>query len=234
MEKLLYLLWRDEGDANAFAERLRTRLAPELQRSSARRLQLNVVDRDVEPAAGLRQERSIPAIDAMLTFWLPTAFERGPLEERIIAFAGRAAGYVVCESEPIANVNAVNRVGERTDGFSQIAVLQRPPRLAREQWLDIWLNSHTKVAIETQSTFRYVQNVVVQSLTCAAPGYDAVVEECFPAAAMTDQQAFYDAVGDDEKYRRNLQAMMESCTRFIDFDKIDVVPTSEYRFYVDD
>ena len=230
MEKLLYLLWRDGGEPEAFAAKLRSELASALQRGGAQRLQLNVVDRDVEPAAPLRQERSVPAIDAMLTFWLPTAFGRKPLEE-IVAFSGRAAGYAVCESEPIVNSTHRCGAGERTTGFSQIAILERPPRLAREQWLDIWLNSHTTVAIETQSTFRYVQNIVLRPLTYAAPAYDAVVEECFPAAAMTDQQAFYDAVGDDEKCRRNLQAMMDSCVRFIDFDKIDVVPTSEYRLF---
>jgi len=230
----LYLLWRDGGGSDVFARTLRGELAPALQHGGAQKLQLNVVDRNVEPASGLRQQRSVPAIDAMLTFWLPTAFERGPFEEKIVAFAGRAAGYAVCESEPIVNSGRRANTGERTTGFSQIAILKRPPRLAREQWLDIWLNSHTAVAIETQSTFRYVQNIILRPLTYAAPAYDAVVEECFPAAAMTDQAAFYDAVGDDEKCRRNLQTMMESCARFIDFDKIDVVPTSEYRLYTED
>ena len=45
---------------------------------------------------------------------------------------------------------------------------------------------------------------------------------------MTDPQAFFDAAGDEDKFQRNLQAMMESCQRFIDFDKIDVIPTSQY------
>ena len=73
-----------------------------------------------------------------------------------------------------------------------------------------------------------MQNVVVRALTHAAPGYDAIVEERFPAAAMTDPHAFFDAVGDEEKFQRNVAEMMDSCGRFIDFDKIDVVPTSQY------
>ena len=52
--------------------------------------------------------------------------------------------------------------------------------------------------------------------------------------AMSDPQVFFDAVGDADKLQRNVRAMMDSCSRFIDFDEangqhmIDVVPTSQY------
>nr|WP_244101392.1 hypothetical protein [Burkholderia ambifaria] len=69
---------------------------------------------------------------------------------------------------------------------------------------------------------------MVRALTHAARGYDAIIEECFPAAAMTDPYAFFDAVGDEETFQRNVAQMMDSCGRVIDFDKIDVVPTSQY------
>lgn len=63
-----------------------------------------------------------------------------------------------------------------------------------------------------------MQNVVVRTLSLGAPAIDAVVEKCFPAAAMTDPHAFFDAVGDDSKLKRNIDSMMESCNRFIDFE----------------
>jgi hypothetical protein len=111
----------------------------------------------------------------------------------------------------------------------QVVFLQRPPRIAHDEWIRVWQGSHTQVAIDTQSTFGYRQNVVIRALTYAAPHYDAIVEENFPAAAMSDQNAFYDAVGDDAKRDANLKAMIDSCVRFIDFDRIDVIPTSEYN-----
>ena len=94
----------------------------------------------------------------------------------------------------------------------------------------MWQGSHTQVAIDTQSTFGYRQNVIVRALTYAAPHYRAIIEENFPAAAMTSPHAFYDAVGDDARYKANLKAMIDSCARFIDMDRIDVVPTSEYNW----
>ena len=56
---------------------------------------------------------------------------------------------------------------------------------------------------------------------------DAVVEENFPAEAMNSQLAFY-AAESEAGYQANFSAMIESCARFIDFDRINVVPTSEY------
>jgi hypothetical protein len=55
-----------------------------------------------------------------------------------------------------------------------------------------------------------------------------VVEESFPEEAMTDQSVFFDAVGDDERRQANAEALMTSVMAFLDFDLIDVVPTSEY------
>lgn len=96
-------------------------------------------------------------------------------------------------------------------------------------WLDIWQNHHTRIAIETQDNFLYVQNRVVQVLSHGAAPLSAIVEECFPPAAMTAPQAFFDAPRDEAKFQRNLAAMMDSCKRFIDFDRLDVLPTSQYR-----
>ena len=36
------------------------------------------------------------------------------------------------------------------------------------------------------------------------------------------------AEDDDEGLAKNAQAMMDSVSRFIDFDRIDVIPMSEY------
>lgn len=231
MEKVIYIVWRDsQAGPEEFARRLRTTLADKLLTLGARGLQINVADAAVLPAAGLRQVNTRPQMEALVSVWMDSAIDslRQPFDQAIEAVAGRMAGYLVTESQPIRNMRFPAAPGERTPGFAQLAFLKRPPRLTPQAWLDTWHNHHTQVAIDTQDNFLYVQNVVVRPLTHAAPAYDAIVEECFPDAAMTDPQAFFDATGDEEKFQRNLQAMMESCQRFIDFDKIDVVPTSQY------
>ena len=231
MEKVIYLLWRDsQTSRETFAQRLRSEALDQLRGLGAHNLQLNLADADVAPAAGLRQENHRPLPDAALSLWLDSAntASRRPFDAIINAAGARMAAYLVCESEAIRNTRFPATPGERTHGFAQLALLTCPPRLTREAWLDVWRNHHTRVAIDTQDNFQYVQNLVILALTHGAPRIDAIVEECFPPAAMTDPQAFFDAVGDEAKFQRNLAAMMDSCNRFIDFDKIDVLPTSQY------
>ncbi|HJV27663.1 MAG TPA: EthD domain-containing protein [Aromatoleum sp.] len=231
MEKVVYVVWRDSATSpEAFRERLRNGVADKLLTLGARGVQVNVADDAVQPAAGLRQVRTRPQMEGLVSVWMDSAIEqfRKPFDEAIEAVSARIAGYLVTESNPIRNTRFPPKPGERTAGFSQLAFLKRPPRLTHEAWLDVWHNSHTQIAVDTQDNFQYVQNVVVRPLTYGAPAFDAIVEECFPAAAMTDPHAFFDAVGDEEKLQRNVQAMMDSCHRFIDFDKIDVLPTSQY------
>jgi hypothetical protein len=55
-----------------------------------------------------------------------------------------------------------------------------------------------------------------------------VVEECFPTEAMTDPQVFNDAPVDEAAYQARFKQLIDSCNRFIDFDRIDVLLTSEY------
>jgi len=229
VEKLVYLLWKpDDASADEFRDQLLGTTAGELLAAGALRLQVNVADSAVAPAAPMRMMNTRPLPDALATLALHTHIDRKPAEKALAKAAPRIAGYLVLESEPIVNTKQRAREGERTPGYSQLALIQRPPRLDAERWLQIWQGSHTTVARETQSTFRYVQNRVVQTLTYGAPRFDAIVEECFPAAAMTNQHAFYDALGDDAKLDANRKRMMESSARFIDFDRIDVVPMSEY------
>ena len=231
MEKVVYVVWRErQTNPEEFTRRLRNEVAEQLVALGARGLQVNVADAAVEPAASLRQANLQPLMDGTVSIWIDSAIAqfRRPFDEVIAAAVERLAAYLVTESVPIRNTRYPAVLGERTFGFSQLAFLSRPPRLTHEAWLDIWHNRHTQVAIDTQDNFQYVQNVVVRPLTRGAPAIDAIVEECFPPAAMTDPQSFFDAPGDEEKFRRNLAAMMESCNRFIDYDKIDVLPTSQY------
>ncbi|MGH8355291.1 MAG: EthD domain-containing protein [Pseudomonas sp.] len=235
MEKIIYIVWRDaQTSPEAFAQRLRGEVAEQLLALGARGLQVNVADQQVEPAAGLRQTNTRPAMDGTVSLWVDSAIQqfRQPFEALLAGAVSRLAGYLVSESVPIRNTRYPAAVGERTHGFAQLAFLTQPPRLSPSAWLEIWHNQHTQVAIDTQDNFLYVQNLVLRPLTHGAPKIDAIVEECFPPAAMTDPQAFFDAVGDEAKFQRNLAAMLESCQRFIDFDKIDVLPTSQYLLKV--
>jgi hypothetical protein len=229
MEKMIYVVWKHEGDSEKDSRRkLVETVSPQLIKLGARHLRIGVVDEDVAPAASLRIEATKPPVSGLISIWADTSVRRQPFENAIQASVSRMAGYLVTESEPIVNTKHVTADGQRTPGMYQVVLLRKPPRLSHEQWLEIWLGSHTQVAIDTQSTFGYRQNVIVRPLTYAALPYDAIIEELFPAEAMTDPMVFYNAVGDEAKRKRHEKAMVDSVVRFIDFDKMDRIPMSEY------
>lgn len=225
MEKIVYLLWTQSGLEPRSA-------AAALRAAGARQVRLNVADADVKPAVGLRQQHLKPPPDAIAQVWVDSAIRalRAKVDEAIASVSTKYAAFLVTESQPLRNLEHPPAPGARTHGFAQIAILRKPGRLAYAEWLDIWHNSHTFIANDTQSTFEYVQNVVVRALSPDAPAIDAIVEECFPPEAMTDYKAFFDAPGDEPKFKRNLQAMMQSVHRFIEHGSLDVIPTSQFTF----
>lgn len=232
MEKVVYALWRPERESvEAFSGRLLEDLAPRLLDLGVRGLQINVSDGAVA-AAMVRLVEIDPQMEAVISVWFETAMEgaRLPVETMLAAASSKVAGYLVTESTPLRNTTRVAATGQRTDGFANLAFLRRPDRLTNEQWLDAWQNGHSQLAIDTQSTFGYTQNVVVRSLTPDAPAVDGIVEELFPIEALTDLHAFFDAVGDDDKLTKNMTLMGESTSRFGASENIDVVPTSQYVF----
>lgn len=233
MEKVICLLWAGEGaDRARFNAGLIERLPAALAEAGASGIRLNLEDETVAAGAHLRQSRGSRQHDAVVQFWVPSANHllRGAIDHVLDSICASWHGWVVAESTIIANTIHPPVRGERTFGWAQMAFLTLPERLSHGEWLALWQDHHTQVAIETQANFEYVQNLVVRALTAGAPPYVAIVEECFPEAALTDPFVFFDAVGDPQRFKANLDRMMASCDRFIDRGSIDVIPTGQYSF----
>jgi hypothetical protein len=230
MQKVIYLLWFETADER-FEQALHQALVPALGGvEGVVKVQLNIPDCDVAPAAALRMENSAPAFDAMCSVWQMDFVEAASIDTLVQSFCTQFSRYHVDEIERLPNTAQQTGVGERTPGFSQVALLRCPQRLEYQAWLRYWQYTHTAIALETQSTFRYVQNIVSDVAGKDVACYHAIVEECFPALAMTDPEVFYNAVGDSQKQENNMKKMIDSCVNFIDFNEIDVVPTSEYCY----
>ncbi|MBU9763463.1 hypothetical protein FR943_06350 [Mycobacterium sp. TNTM28] len=147
--------------------------------------------------------------------------------ELLRAEADAVDAYLVTESTPMPPPDA--GAGVRTPGLANVALLRRPAELDQATWLHRWHVDHTQVAIDTQATFGYTQNVVVRPLTPEAPAIDGIVEELFPDGAVSDLQVFYGA-RDEADLQDRATRMIESCIRFGAHENIDTVPTSRYLF----
>ncbi|MAS54718.1 EthD domain-containing protein [Nocardioides sp.] len=215
-----------------------TVLAPALRRALAglgvERLQVNVDDAPV--AAAMRIPAGQEAISAVVSTWGGGAADAVAAVLSGLPGVARVAGWEVEERRPIAPAEAWD--GSRLDALANIALLRRPAELTHDEWRHRWLVDHTPVAIATQGTFGYVQNIVVGPITpatveAAQSGDEpvaALVEELFPTAAITDIHAFYGSDGTDADLSDRMERMMTSVARFGADRGLDLVPTSRYLF----
>lgn len=225
MEKVVVILQRAEAD-EAWCTALRTDIADAVLALGPPGVIVNVRDAPVRDALMTLTTLDPPAV-GLVTLWTQQYYGEqvtGALEI-LRGVSDRLAAYLVTESVPLPTPDTAP--GERTEGFANVALLRRPAEMDRETWLRRWHLDHTTVAIETQSTFGYVQNTVVRALTPDAPAVDAIVEELFPLAATRDLHAFFGAA-DDADLADRMARMVASTSAFGANVDVDTVPTSRY------
>lgn len=230
MEKVIYAVWKsNEMNLAAFNTHLLETVGPALC-GKALAVRLNLQDASVAGGSSPKSIATKPQMDAIIQLWLESANAsfRKPIDDYIAQKCSNVEAWLVSESTAIKNTKYPPVLGQRTEGFSQMVFLQRPDGMSWSAWRKHWHNTHTRVAIDTQSNFEYQQNLVTRRLTEGANNYAAIVEECFPQAALTDRLTYFDAPGDKAKMQINLKAMMQSVGNFIDHAKMDCIPTSQY------
>lgn len=220
--KLIYALWGAGLDSALQSAQLHTLL----RAAGATRLQINVDDADVENAM-LRITTFEKPVPAVVSVWTDAGVDPEPISDLLAAISQRSAGWEV--EETIRLVPPLVENGVRTTALAQIGFLRIPAGLDPADWLQIWQGQHTSVAIDTQDTFGYIQNRVLRTVH-GSEQVDAVVEELFHMAAMTDVHAFYGSGGDDAELQRRMTLMVESVMRFGAHTNLDSVPTSRYCY----
>jgi hypothetical protein len=227
VEKLIYVVWKpDEVAIEGFRQQLLGPIGQHLIELGVRRLAVALADELAVP--GLRITQMDQPLSGVVSMWLDTALNRAPLEAVLAGATARLRGYLALESVPLVNTTPVRGPGERLPGLYTVAFLEKPDFLTYDEWLQRWQGQHTTVAIEMQSTYLYIQNVLVRPLTAAAPPWVAIVEEAFPAEAATDPMVFYNAGGSPQTLQAHQDRMMDSCQRFIDFSRFETHPMSAY------
>jgi hypothetical protein len=224
MEKVVTLLMAADRD-EAWCQRQRGPVADAILRLDVPGLAVNVRDPAVRHSL-MTLTTLDPPVAAVVSMWTQQCYgDQIAAALRLLeAECDSVAAYLVTESVPL---QAPLELGTRTTGLANIAVLRRPAELDQTSWLGRWQHDHTPVAIETQSTFGYTQNAVVRSLTPDAPQLAGIVEELFPAEAITDLKAFFGAA-DDADLQHRLSRMVASTSAFGANENIDTVPTSRY------
>lgn len=227
MEKVM-IIARTADFSEQWCQKLRGPIATALLDLGLPGLVVNVRDAPVRDSMMTLTTLEPPAA-AVISLWTQQYY--GPQVRAAIAAieaeSDSAAAYLVTESMPMPPPDLGE--GRRTRGFANVALLRRPADLDEATWLHRWHIDHTQIAIDTQATFGYTQNVVVRALTDDAPPIDGIVEELFPDAAVSDPYAFYGAA-DEADLADRLKRLLGSVSRFGAHQNIDTVPTSRYLY----
>ncbi len=227
MEKVILTLRGADAD-DTWCARLRAHVAADLLDIGLPGLAINVRDAEVRDSL-MTLTTMDPPVVALVSVWTQQSYgaQIQAVTDRLARECGDVAAYLVTESVPLPAPATVP--GRRTDGLANVALLRRPAGLDEATWLSRWHIDHTPVAIETQATFGYTQNAVVRALTPGAPGISAIVEELFPAEAISDLHAFFGAADDDD-LRDRIDRMLASTAAFGANENVDTVPTSRYVY----
>lgn len=200
-----------------------------LAAAGATRFQVNVDDEPVADAMRFGPDPTAP-VRAVLSAWVEDDARLGRVLDVLLAFdtADDGRAWLVEEHVRLAPDDVVD--GRRVDALANVALLRRPATMTHQEWLTDWLGRHTAVAIETQATFGYVQNPVVEHLTPGGRDVAGIVEELFSMAGISDPHAFYGSGGDQAELDRRLTVLLDSCARFGASEGLDLVPTSRYDY----
>lgn len=227
MEKIV-IIARTADFSEQWCAGLRGPVASALLELGLPGLAVNVRDQPVRGAMMTLTTLDPPAA-AVISLWTQQYYgdQIRTAIDLIEAQCDSVAAYLVTESVPMPPPDPGG--GARTPGLANVALLRRPAELDQATWLHRWHIDHTTVAIDTQATFGYTQNVVVRALTADAPQIDGIVEEMFPEGAVSDPYVFYGAA-DEADLTDRLQRLLGSVARFGAHQNIDTVPTSRYVF----
>jgi hypothetical protein len=225
VEKVILLL-RDAEPDNEWCSRLRGAVADDILGLGVAGLAINVRD-DAVRGSLMTLTTLDPPVVAAVSLWTQQSYGKQVADTFALLEkeCQSVAAYLVTESVPL--VPPATEPGQRTTGLANVALLRRPDHLDEATWLARWHRDHTPVAIETQATFGYTQNAVVRALSPDAPVINGIVEELFPAEAISDLRAFFGAA-DDNDLQNRVSRMIASTSAFGANENVDTVPTSRY------
>src|SRR5580704_2676164 len=135
MEKLVYVFWRRScQQPQQLRQTLLSEVRARLDSLGVARLQVNIADLADREVGLRRMGRTDPLPDGLVSFWLTSAYRRGPAEKLLADVFERMAGYSVVESTVLTNRAHPPAAAERTWGQAEVALLHVPAHMSFEDW----------------------------------------------------------------------------------------------------
>ena len=236
-QNISYLLYAAQDLTPAQrGQRLLQQCAPQLLALGLEGLQILVHDQDVKtPPTAPRMWGPKPFV-AQVNIWFNAeqVLQRQRYEQ-VLGSAGFALhGWLVDEwlyTEYGENSWQTPRDwpdGSRSPGVVAITIIQRPPRIAQDEWMRRWFAWQSPMSEWLQPRSRYVRNLLTKAITPQAPAYDGIVEEAWPShEQVVDKKKFFNA-SNNWQLVCNMLTMAKSVNRFLRMTRLTNVMASEY------
>jgi len=224
MEKLVYLIWKRDGEAiGSFRDRLVGDVGPSLIDSGALALTVNASDLREQVGSGTSLYLGDgKTIGACVSLWLDSLDQRAPLEAALGAISARLDGYLVTESMPLRCPDRDWPDGSRSPGVTLWTAFPKPDRVSDEQFYARWHGSHTPLSFEIHPLWEYTRNAVARPITPGAPPHRAIVEERFRTLEeLVDPMKFFGSTD-------NIQRVLTDIATFSDLESMNTAPMSEW------
>jgi hypothetical protein len=115
------------------------------------------------------------------------------------------------------------RDGARTEGFTVVCPSIRIPALTHEEFDAHWRDNHSRVHVKASpGTCHYEQLIINGALTPDAPEWDGVGLLSFASATEYTERLFDGEVGQ--------RAIFEDIPRFVDIERGETLPATEYVY----
>jgi hypothetical protein len=235
MDKFLYLLWPHRAMTPAELRVLMLEhCGPRLLALGIDGLQVNLVDDRVTVKSPAPHLFGPKPFVAMVILRLSRDDLRKGCEALLQDAGFDLAGYRVDEwlyTEYGENTHSQPRHwpdGERSPGFVAITLIQRPPRIPKDEWMRRWFGWQSPMSEWMQPRSRYARNLVEEVVTPGAPALDGIVEESWPSAEHIQNPYLFYGARNSWELVRHMGIMLGSVTRMLRLTHLTSVMTSEY------
>lgn len=237
MNKFVYLLWpRRRMMPLECRLTLLEHCAPQLLQIGVAGLQMNIADDRVDtpwPTPRLLGPRPFAA---EVCLWLDAAqLARRAAHEEVLRAAGfEIAGYRVdawlyCDYGETPHARPRDWPdGQRSPGVLAVTLLERPPRIPRDEWMRRWFGWQSPMSEWMQPRCRYVRNVVDEIVTPGAAHYDGIVEEAWPSREHVVNKFLFYGARNRWQLLLHMAIMLRSVMRMLKLWRITTVMMSEY------
>ncbi len=166
-------------------------------------------------AKSWQQVNQPPAILGLLNLWTETTTSIELSRLLDISHSSVVTEHVVMPYKDQKGITAI-------EGSLQVATFKFNQQHSHHEHLNYWRNEHAAIACDLQTTLAYTQNYV------AADNIDAVVEELFPVAALTNPLLYF-AAKDKQQLKNNMATLIASSNKFIDMSSLNVSHLQAYQ-----